>query len=149
MRPEASDMRLLMRCVTKLYEQCLENIRGEYGLSQIEIAIIGFLYNNPGKDTAAEIVELRRLPKGNVSQGVELLVKKGLVKRNADTTDRRKVHLSLEEAAISICSGIEKVNQKFEEQLFAGLSGEEKEIYERINRQLMENIEKGMSFHEK
>ena len=71
MRPEASDMRLLMRCVTKLYEQCLENIRGEYGLSQIEIAIIGFLYNNPGKDTAAEMVELRRLPKGNVSQGVE------------------------------------------------------------------------------
>lgn len=117
MRPEASDMRLLMRCVTKLYEQCLENIRGEYGLSQIEIAIIGFLYNNPGKDTAAEIVELRRLPKGNVSQGVELLVKKGLVKRNADTTDRRKVHLFLEEAAIPICSGIEKVNQKFEEQL--------------------------------
>ncbi|HIX30360.1 MAG TPA: MarR family transcriptional regulator [Candidatus Blautia stercoravium] len=134
--------------MTKLYEQCLESIRGEYGLSQIEIAIIGFLYNNPGKDTAAEIVELRRFPKGNVSEGVELLAKKGLVKRNTDTMDRRKVHLSLEEAAIPICNGIEKVNKKFEDQLLAGLSGDEKEIYERINRQLMENIEKGMNLHE-
>lgn len=144
-----SDLRLLMRCMTKLYEQYLESIRGKYGLSQIEIAIIGFLYNNPGKDTAAEIVELRRLPKGNVSQGVELLVKKGLVKRNADKSDRRKIHLSLEKPAIPICNEIEKVNENFKNQMFAGLSREEKEMYEKINRQLMENIEKGMKFYEK
>ena len=52
MELEATDMRLLMRGITKLYEQYLERIRGKYGLSQIEITIIGFLYNNPGKDTA-------------------------------------------------------------------------------------------------
>ncbi|MEF2734691.1 MAG: MarR family transcriptional regulator [Blautia sp.] len=149
MELEATDMRLLMRGITKLYEQYLERIRGKYGLSQIEITIIGFLYNNPGKDTAAEIVELRMLPKGNVSQGVELLVKKGFLRRNTDRTDRRKVHLSLEETAIPLCNEIEKVNQSFKEQLLQGLTQQEKETYEKINRQLMKNIEKGMNFDEK
>ena len=149
MELEATDMRLLMRGITKLYEQYLERIRGKYGLSQIEITIIGFLYNNPGKDTAAEIVELRMLPKGNVSQGVELLVKKGFLRRNTDRTDRRKVHLSLEETAIPLCNEIEKVNQSFKEQLLQGLTQHEKETYEKINRQLMKNIEKGMNFDEK
>ena len=149
MELEATDMRLLMRGITKLYEQYLERIRGKYGLSQIEITIIGFLYNNPGKDTAAEIVELRMLPKGNVSQGVELLVKKGFLRRNTDRTDRRKVHLSLEETAIPLCNEIEKVNQSFKEQLLQGLTQQEKETYEKINRQLMKNIEKGRNFDEK
>ena len=149
MELEATDMRLLMRGITKLYEQYLERIRGKYGLSQIEITIIGFLYNNPGKDTAAEIVELRMLPKGNISQGVELLVKKGFLRRNTDRTDRRKVHLSLEETAIPLCNEIEKVNQSFKEQLLQGLTQQEKETYEKINRQLMKNIEKGMNFDEK
>lgn len=149
MELEATDMRLLMRGITKLYEQYLERIRGKYGLSQIEITIIGFLYNNPGKDTAAEIVELRMLPKGNVSQGVELLVKKGFLRRNTDRTDRRKVHLSLEETAIPLCNEIEKVNQSFKEQLLQGLTQQEKETYEKINRQLMKNIETGMNFDEK
>ena len=149
MELEATDMRLLMRGITKLYEQYLERIRGKYGLSQIEITIIGFLYNNPGKDTAAEIVELRMLPKGNVSQGVELLVKKGFLRRNTDRTDRRKVHLSLEETAIPLFNEIEKVNQSFKEQLLQGLTQQEKETYEKINRQLMKNIEKGMNFDEK
>ena len=149
MELEATDMRLLMRGITKLDEQYLERIRGKYGLSQIEITIIGFLYNNPGKDTAAEIVELRMLPKGNVSQGVELLVKKGFLRRNTDRTDRRKVHLSLEETAIPLCNEIEKVNQSFKEQLLQGLTQQEKETYEKINRQLMKNIEKGMNFDEK
>lgn len=149
MELEATDMRLLMRGITKLYEQYLERIRGKYGLSQIEITIIGFLYNNPGKNTAAEIVELRMLPKGNVSQGVELLVKKGFLRRNTDRTDRRKVHLSLEETAIPLCNEIEKVNQSFKEQLLQGLTQQEKKAYEKINRQLMKNIEKGMNFDEK
>ena len=142
MRPEASDMRLLMRCVTKLYEQCLENIRGEYGLSQIEIAIIGFLYNNPGKDTAAEIVELRRLPKGNVSQGVELLVKKGLVKRNADTTDRRKVHLSLLPAADPVSAKMQELRSDYEKRLFDGMTEEEHQTFIRLSNKVIENSKK-------
>lgn len=55
-------------------------LRG-YRLTLIEATIISFLQNNPGKDTAADIVELRMLSKGNVSQAVESLMQKALLRR--------------------------------------------------------------------
>ena len=88
----ASDMLLLVRYMMKLYEKHLENVQMKYQLSHIEIAIIGFLYNNPEKDTAADIVERRMLPKGNVSAGVEMLVQKELLIRRQDQADSRKIH---------------------------------------------------------
>ena len=91
----ASDMLMLVRYMMKLYEKYLEDVQMKHRLSHIEIAIIGFLYNNPERDTAADIVERRMLPKGNVSAGVETLVQKGLLMRRQDQTDRRKIHLSL------------------------------------------------------
>ena len=39
----------------------LKEICGAYHLTMIEANIISFLYNNPGKDTAGDIVELRML----------------------------------------------------------------------------------------
>ena len=45
----------------------------------MEIKIISFLYNNPEKDTAADIAELRMLPKRNISKAVESLIKKGFL----------------------------------------------------------------------
>ena len=70
----------------------LKDICNNYQLTIIEATIISFLYNNPGKDTAADIVELRMLSKGNVSQAVESLIQKSLLKREQDKEDRRKIH---------------------------------------------------------
>lgn len=91
----ASDMLLLVRYMMKLYEKYLEDVQIKYQLSHIEIAIIGFLYNNPEKDTAADIVERRMLPKGNVSAGVESLVQKELLIRRQDQTGEKFIYLFL------------------------------------------------------
>ena len=50
-------MLMLVRYMMKLYEKYLEDVQMKHRLSHIEIAIIGFLYNNPERDTAADIVE--------------------------------------------------------------------------------------------
>ena len=81
-----------IRLTMKLQEQMLKNICETWQLTITEGKVISFLYNNPGKDTAADITELRMLSKGNVSQAVESLIQKGLLKRTADQTDRRKIH---------------------------------------------------------
>ena len=109
----ASDMLMLVRYMMKLYEKYLEDVQMKHRLSHIEIAIIGFLYNNPERDTAADIVERRMLPKGNVSAGVETMVQKGLLMRRQDQTDRRKIHLSLLEKAVPIVQEIEEINKNF------------------------------------
>lgn len=71
---------LNMRQMIKLYDSFLDEIRKKYRLTQVEVTIISFLHNNPGKDTAKDISTLRMLPKGNVSQGVESLIQKKILR---------------------------------------------------------------------
>lgn len=73
---QKSNFLVNIRRIIKLHETMLKQICQDYHLSLIEATIISFLYNNPGKDTAADIVELRMLSKGNVSQAVESLIQK-------------------------------------------------------------------------
>ena len=133
-------MLLLVRYMMKLYEKYLEDVQVKYQLFHIEIAIIGFLYNNPEKDTAADIVERRMLPKGNVSAGVETLVQKELLIRRQDQADRRKIHLSLLEKAFPIIREIDEINQNFREQIFKNFSEEELKNYEAMNELLLKNL---------
>ena len=136
----ASDMLMLVRYMMKLYEKYLEDVQMKYRLSHIEIAIIGFLYNNPERDTAADIVERRMLPEGNVSAGVETLVQKGLLMRRQDQTDRRKIHLSLLEKAVPIVQEIEEINKKFRRQIFKNLSNDDLKTYEKTTDFILENL---------
>ena len=136
----ASDLLMLVRYMMKLYEKYLEDVQMKYRLSHIEIAIIGFLYNNPERDTAADIVERRMLPKGNVSAGVETLVQKGLLMRRQDQTDRRKIHLSLLEKAVPIVQEIEEINKKFRRQIFKNISNDDLKTYEITTDFILENL---------
>mgnify|MGYP000955885617 FL=1 len=140
----ASDMLMLVRYMMKLYEKYLEDVQMKYRLSHIEIAIIGFLYNNPERDTAADIVERRMLPKGNVSAGVETLVQKGLLMRRQDQTDRRKIHLSLLEKAVPIVQEIEEINKKFRRQIFKNLSNDDLKTYEKTTDFILENLKEDL-----
>lgn len=138
-----------IRRIIKLHESMLKGICETYRLSLIEATIISFLYNNPGKDTAADIVELRMLSKGNVSQAVESLMQKSLLQRRQDTEDRRKIHLSLTQAAQPITASLKELFQQFHEELFFGLSNEEMELFDRINEQIIVNTQNAIARREK
>ena len=96
------------------------------------------------RDTAADITELRMLSKGNVSQAVESLIQKGLLKRTADQTDRRKIHLSLLPQTADITAAICSMQANLYSQIFCGLSEEDLKFYEQINQQIMENTKKAI-----
>ena len=115
----------------------------------IEGTIISFLHNHPGKDTAADIVELRMLSKGNVSQAVESLIQKSLLKRSLDPQDRRKIHLSLTPKAQPMIESLENLWQEFEDQVFFGISEEEKALFDRLNDQIRENTKYAMARRDK
>lgn len=138
-----------IRRIIKLHETMLKQICQDYHLSLIEATIISFLYNNPGKDTAADIVEWRMLSKGNVSQAVESLIQKSILQRKQDTEDRRKIHLSLTPAAYPMTQELEVISKAFLEEVFSGLSTEELEQLERINDRIIENTKNAMARREK
>ena len=77
-----------IRSIVKLHESMLKDICEAYRLTLTEAAVISFLHNNPQKDTAADIVELRMLQKSNVSCAVETLFQKHLLSRRQDEADR-------------------------------------------------------------
>ena len=116
----------------------------EYGLTLAEATVISFLYNNPGRDTAADIVELRMLQKGNVSQAVETLVQKDLVERQQDAGDRRRIHLSLTKESEAIVRTVEEVNRRFQATVFDGIAQEEMETFSAINLRIMQNAQRAL-----
>ena len=110
---------ITIRRILKCQETILKEISVEYALTLTEATIISFLHNNPGRDTAADIVELRMLSKGHVSQAVESLIQKSLLLRRQDTADRRKIHLSLTPAS-PLCRPLTGAGSSFMKKSFGG-----------------------------
>lgn len=128
-----------IRRILKVDEEMMKIIGGKFQLSLIEVKIIVFLKNNPDRDTAADIAELRMLSKGNVSTAVESLIQKSLLQRTADAADRRKIHLSLLPEAVPVADAMDELREEFREELFYGFTQEEREMLESLNCRLMEN----------
>ena len=141
---ETTDFLVNIRAVFKLHENMLKRVCAQYGLSLIEANVISFLYNNPGKDTAADIVELRMLSKGNVSAAVEELIQKSLIIRKPDKVDRRKIHLELLPGSKPITDAIEESREQFSLEVYAGMSKEECELFEKLNSRVMKNAADAM-----
>lgn len=134
------DILLKSRAAGKLYEKMFEKTRIQYGMTQLEVDILAFLKNNPGMDTASDIVNYRMLPKANVSQAVELLIQKGFVGRKTDEQDRRKIHLELLPDAEKAVAQILDAQTHFFDLLFEGMTEEERQQYLRLTLQIAENI---------
>lgn len=139
-----TDLLLCIRRTVKLYDSMLKTVCEHYQLTLIEADIISFLRNNPGKDTAGDIAELRMLSKGNVSQAVESLIQKSLLRRRQDPADRRKIHLSLTPAARPVTEEIDVIRERYLEKIFTGFSPEERELFSELNSRIIENAKNAM-----
>lgn len=139
-----TDFLTSLRCMMKLYDGILKTVCEQYQLTLIEANIISFLYNNPGKDTAGDIVELKMLSKGNVSRAVETLIGKSLLQRRQDETDRRKMHLTLLPEAAPVTETIERLRTDFEQDLFCGISDQDLEQFFQVHSRLRENAQLSM-----
>ena len=129
-----------VRLITKLHDRCLQSICREYGLTRMEATIITFLKNNPGLDTAADLVELRIIKKSHVSQGVESLIQKSLLARTADPADRRRVHLALLPDSAPITASIDQIQARFMDEVFQGFTREEQALFFSMNQRIMDNV---------
>ena len=138
---QVTDFLVSIRQVMKLHEGMLKSICEAYRLTLAEANVISFLHNNPGRDTAVDIVELRMLSKGKVSQAVEGLIQKSLLQRKPDTADRRKIHLLLQPSAAPITAEIDVCRRQFYKEVFRGFSEEEWGLYQAFSRRMMENTQ--------
>ena len=129
-----------MRRIVRFQESLLKETGQRFGLTLCETTILAFLYNNPKYDTAADIVQLRMLSKGNVSSAVESLLQKKLLRKRQDASDRRMYHLSLTKDAAPVSDAIEEVNAAVERKVFQGVSPEERAMIEAVNVRISRNM---------
>lgn len=139
-----SDLLTGLRHMAKLYEALLRQSCEAYRLTQIETDILAFLKNNPGRDTARDIVGFRLLQKGNVSQAVDSLMRKGYLARRQDERDRRLVHLQLTDQAGGALRSIEWARGQFLSEIFSGFSEKERTLYLSLNERLFDNAKAGL-----
>ena len=146
---------LVINRTLKLHETLLKEVCHKYDLSVVEAEVVSFLHNNPGKDTAADIVELRMLSKGCVSKAVDSLMTSGYLRRTQDPEDRRKQHLALTDKAAPITEEIDRIQKRLRKIVFDGFDGQDLKQFENYMDKMYENIrfasqvqKKGEEHHE-
>ena len=88
-------------------------------LPQTAFDILLFLANNPAYQTAADIVELRKIKANLVSVNVDKLVRDGYLTREPMPGDRRKTRLLCTEKAQPIILQGRQLQSAFLQRLFA------------------------------
>ena len=125
----------------KHYAKLLEPVCKQWELTRNELDILLFLYNNPEYDRAADIVSRRGIAKSHVSMSVASLEDKGLLLRRFDENDRRTAHLELTDASRVIADQAKEKQVQFFSLLYQGISGEEFDLWKKIQHKVYKNIE--------
>lgn len=130
---------LAARRLKRAYSKKFEPLCAREQLTSPQLDVLLFLGNNPGFDTARDIVELRGLAKSHVSKSVEELMAKGLLTSRQEQADRRRVHLGLTQRAMPLLKEAQAVQQDFFRSMYAGFTQQEKLQMELFLKRMAEN----------
>ena len=124
----------------KGYARLMEPLCKRWNLTRNELDVLLFLYNNPGYDRAADIVQNRGLSKSHVSLSINNLESRGLLSRREDPADRRTIHLALTEAARPIVEKGQLSQRQFFSYIHKGVTQEQIDLMMDFARKVSENI---------
>lgn len=124
----------------KIYDRTMEPLCDRYDITRMELDILLFLANNPGYDTATDIVEQKRFTKSHVSCSLRLLDEKGYIQRTLYPGNRKTVHLKLLPAASEIVKAGQEAQRNVFCQIFGRLSAEEIDMLRQISQKISATI---------
>lgn len=113
----------------------------QWDLSMREVHVLLFLINNPELDTARDVVIYRGLSKSQVSQAVEILCRRGILTRSADTQDRRVVHLAITEQGMPLAKEAQRQQALCGQRLLAGLTSPERREFLHLLEKVFESTD--------
>lgn len=124
----------------KNYERFFFKSVEELQLTQGEIDILLFLFNNKPLDTAKDIVQYRYISKSMVSKSIDSLLKKGYLSCETDSADKRSVHLRINPVAIPVTQKLLAVQKSFLNILFNDITETDFEVLIRIFHKINNNF---------
>lgn len=123
------------------YSVYRKKITKRFELTAAEADILMFLANNPGFDTAAQISQIRKIPKSQVSVSVNALCEKKLLTREYINGNKKSVHLKPTLNAAQIIKCGKDVQNDFQNLLFENFTAAEKAEFARLHEKMASNIE--------
>ena len=124
----------------KIYDQSLEPVCKKYQLTRMELDILLFLANNPGYDTAKDILERRRLTKSHVSMSLKDLERRDLVQKEYYPGNQKTAHLKLSSASIQMVAEGQQAQKKFFQTVFRDFNPEDvsrmEDYFERMRKNM-------------
>ena len=130
----------IMSKAQKGYARLMDPLCKKWELTRNELDVLLFLANNPDYDRAVDIVNNRGLSKSHVSLSVSSLEEQGFLRREEDPSDRRTVHLKLEEKAKPVTEAGQMAQRRFFSYLHQGVSQEQIDLMvdfaEKVNRNI-------------
>lgn len=119
----------------RYYTQLFLPLAAQYGLSQLEMDVLLFLHNNPGCNTARDIVELRGFAKSNVSTAIETLRAREYLTVAPDARSRRVHRLHLTPDGRPVAEALAACQQAGLARLLTGFTPEERaQLWQLLSR---------------
>ena len=130
----------MARSLLQVYSERCKPLCQEMGIPQTAFDILLFLANNPGFDTARDIVETRYIKANLVSVNVDSLVREGYLQREKSPDDRRKVRLVCTEKAQPIVERGRQLQKHFMDELFQNVDERLKTDFFRVLSMMETNL---------
>lgn len=135
-----SDILITSWLFHQLYSRKIGETASRHDLSKTEADILLFLCNNPGFDTARDIVNIRGIAKSYASRSIEILTAKRYLTTKADQKDRRVTHLVLTKEATQALQDLKNTQEEIFILMTQNISDERKTEVNLALRQINENI---------
>lgn len=129
-----------MSLIANSYEEAKKQVMEKYAMTSIEVDVMLFLANNLQFDTAAEIVNIRKIAKSHVSLAVSRLEKRCFLTKIRDVKDRKKYHLRIQESASEMVRDGQEFQKSFREKMLSGFTEEEKRQLGTYVERIAENL---------
>lgn len=141
---QITEMLVAVQKCGRVYNRMMTESARNSGITKPELDVLLFLFNNPQYDKASDVSEMRFLAKSYVSKAVDLLQKRGYLKVQEDTQDRRIMRLKVTECALPVIQQGKETQKRFAEILYSGMSDKDMDHMHRIYSKMMENLDQYM-----
>ena len=112
--------------VKQLYETSFSEFGLNSGLTLLEMNIMLFLENHAEYNTARDLCNLCMIPKSNASNGIRLLERKGLLRIEFDTMNKKIHRLFLTEKAREFVEELKQIMGFPKDYILVGTQSEQK-----------------------
>ena len=119
----------------KLLEKKSEVLVQKYGVRNVELEILLFLYHSSCGDTAKDI------SKAHISKSVDNLRAKGFVVLIEDDNDRRKRHIELTQKAEEAAKEMLEVHNDCKRIIMRYVTEEEKTVMDRVMQKMLRSLD--------